>query len=223
MFSRVWIGFVSGAVIGIAIVVGLMATDTRVHDTDDALAVAQPSAKAATTFVDAWKTMRTGTWTLDETFVRTAGAGRSFTGQIHEAQRPPQRVRAAFGTKTIELPGKTVVCAADTGNAKGACRSENTDITYDESVQSDVDGLQKLVIGDYSPYSVAASSRHCFVVQAKGTLVSPTWGRKATFCFDASTGALQSSEIVRGEATDSTSATSIRSSVLDSEFVQSEA
>lgn len=222
MFSRVWTGFLAGGVIGIAVVVGLVATDTRVHHIEHTSAVAQPSPGAASAFIDAWRSMRTGTWTIDETFVRSAGQGRSFTGQIHEAQRPPQRVKAAFGTKTIELPGKTIVCAADTGDAQGLCRAADTDVTYDQSVQTDIDAIQKLVQGDYAPYLVAQASQHCFVLTPRGTLVSSTWGQKASFCFDASTGALQNSEIVRGDTTDSTRATSIRGSVLDSEFAQSQ-
>jgi hypothetical protein len=221
MFRRISYGFVSGAVIGIAIVVVLVATGTRVHDTDDSHADAQPSPEAAEGFVNAWKAMRTGTWSADETFVRMANDGRTFQGQIHEAQRPPKRVRVAFGTKTLELPGKTVVCAADSGEAKGDCRSEETSQTFEQSVDAELRGVQQLVVGSSAPYSVSQTTRHCFRLQARGNSTGSTWGQLATFCFDGDTGAMQSSEIDRGNVTDTTSATSIHANVSDAEFAQS--
>lgn len=222
MFQRVSIGFVAGAVLGVLIIAGLVITDTRVHDPGSAHAASGvPSEEAAQEFVEDWHRMRTGTWTVDSSFVRVATDGRTYRGEIHEAQRSPQRIRVAFGTTSLEQPGKLTVCAPDTKEAKGSCRSTDRTETYEQTVESDVQNVRTLVTGPGSLYGVAKTSRHCYLLQATATTnASSTWGQRSTFCFDEETGAVESSEIVRGDVTDTTTATSIKSQVADSEFQQ---
>jgi hypothetical protein len=219
MFQRVWTGFVAGAVIGVLIVVALLITDTRVHDTTSShTEVGIPSEEAALEFVDDWRRMREGTWVVDATFTRVRADGQSITGEIHEAQRPPERVRVEFGTSRIERENEIVVCAPDTDDAKGECRSSPNNEDYEAAVEDDLRRIRTLVVGPASQYGVAKSTERCYVLQATSSQASSTWGERSTFCFDDKTGAIERTEIVRGDVTDATVARSISSKVDDSEF-----
>jgi hypothetical protein len=219
MFQRVSTGFAVGAVLGTLIVVGLVATETRVHEPRSGHAAAGvPSEEAAREFVEDWRRMREGTWTIDSTYVRVAEDGRTSRSEIHEAQRPPDRIRTISGTTSIERPGKLIVCAPDTGDAKGSCRTQETSETYEQGVAEEVGGVEQLVTGPASTYGVSKTSRHCYALQAVTTGGISNWGERAAFCFDDETGALKSTEVVRGGVTDSITATSISGDVKDSEF-----
>jgi sorbitol-specific phosphotransferase system component IIA len=225
MFKRVSTGFAAGAVLGMVIVGGLLLTDTRVHDPGSKrISSGIPSEEAAQEFIHDWRRMREGTWTTDATYTRVSSDGHTSRSEIHEAQRPPQRIRILAGSTSIEEPGKLTVCAPDTDGAKGQCRTEETQATYAEGVDSEVKDVEQLVSGPASVYGVARSSRHCYALQAIGSDASSSWGEHATFCFDGDTGAMKSTEIVRGGGvTDSITTTSVRSDVKDSEFERANA
>jgi hypothetical protein len=223
MFQRVSLGFATGAVLGILIIAALLVTDTRVHEPGSAHAASGvPSEEAAQEFVDDWRRMREGTWTTDATYVRVSADGRSSRSEIHEAQRPPDRIRTVSGSTSIERPGKIIVCAPDTGEAKGDCRTQETTRTYQDGVNEEVSGVEELVLGPASTYGVSKSSRHCYALQAVSSSAVSSWGERAAFCFDDKTGALKSTEVVRGGVTDSITVTSVRSDVQDSEFDQAD-
>ena len=62
------------------------------------------------------------------------------------------------------------------------------------------------------------TGRGCFDLRLLVVLAAPPYGRQATFCFDAATGALARTEIVRPEATDREQAVEIRSTVVDADL-----
>lgn len=217
MFQRAFYGLTAGVSLGLLIVVALVLTDTRVQSSGVVESASVPSKQAEYRFVEAWKRMRSGTWSVDSKYVRTSASGQNLTGEVHEAQRPPQRVRTAFGTTTIDQPGKTVICAPSSAEVKGGCRTSDGGESFEVANNREVATVQDLVTGVDQAYAVAQVSRHCFELRAVGAKAG-TWGKKATFCFDSATGAIQQSTILRGEITDTITATSISDRVKDSEF-----
>ena len=67
-------------------------------------------------------------------------------------------------------------------------------------------------------YSVSRDGPGCFRLDRQIQYLAPPYGDHASFCFDAKTGALVKTEVVRPEATDVTTAVVVTSDVVDADL-----
>ena len=172
---------------------------------------------AAASFLDAWAASRAGTWKVDATFERTPARGDGkLSSPLEMVQRPPDRLVRQFGSVTGVIDGKEVGCApAPGGSVK--CRA-GAPVDYAKEVATELDRLEGYVAGPVPIYSVSRDGPGCFRLDRQIEYLAPPYGDHARFCFDAKTGALVKTEVVRPEATDVTTAVVVTSDVADADL-----
>jgi len=221
----VWVaaGVVAGALAAGAVVAsGALDGDDGGADAggEDAAAIAEQRAADADAFVEAYERSRTGTYVVESVFQRTFPGGSGFTSSATIAQRPPNRVERRLGSVTARVDGRVVLCST-TGDGRYRCQSGRSRRSYRSVVEREVDTLRGYVEGDVPLYAVDADEagspegQACFDLEQVRPLPAPPYGTAARFCFDDDTGALVLLRIERDEATDVTTATSVRGTVRD--------
>jgi hypothetical protein len=171
------------------------------------------SAAAAANFVAAWRRSRAGTWVVDATFERVTASGRRLAGQVHMAQRPPDRLVTGLGAVDGRRGDRRLACATDPGGAL-RCRDGAQVRPYAEEVDSEVATLRTYVHGPGAFYAVRQDGE-CFALRLSRQILSPPYGSRARFCFDRATGAPVRSQVTRREATDRTVAGAVRARPSD--------
>lgn len=222
---RVWVaaGLVAGALAAGAVVAsGVLDGGDGGSDAggEDATAVAEQRAADAVAFVEAYERSRTGTYVVASVFERTFPDGNGFTSSAAIAQRPPDRVERRLGSVTARVDGRVVLCST-TGEGRYRCQSGRSRRSYRTIVEREVDTLRGYVEGDVPLYAVDADEagspegQDCFDLEQVRSLPAPPYGTAARFCFDDETGALVLLRLERDEATDVTTAMSVRATVRD--------
>ena len=143
-----------------------------------------PPADAAPAFLRVWRRSLTGTWVVEQRFDRVLANGRRLSSTVHRAQRPPE----------------SLVCSAATGKQR-TCEPPLT-TPFDARVARDMALLRGYVTGRTRLYAVTAGDSGCFRLRLVASVLTPPYGRRATFCFDAATGAPLRSEVRRDEGID---------------------
>ena len=178
-------------------------------------------------FVDAWEQSRRGTFVMSAEFVRTTADGRELRSTVEWAQRPPDRLIVQFGSASGQLDGRPVGCTTDGGGFYRCGQGEPGAADFDEALAAELAVLRTYVEGDAPLYRVSGDSqviedRACFDLELDRPIVSPPYGERARFCFDAETGAPVFLRVERLEATDVTEATAVRAEVSDDDLVPPE-
>lgn len=226
----VWVaaGVVAGCLAAGAVVASGVLDDGGDHGAsgtpDDAAAVAEQRAADADAFIEAYERSRTGTYVVESTFERTFPSGTGFSSTATIAQRPPDRVERRLGSVTARVDGRVVLCST-TAAGRYQCQTGRARRSYRSLVAREVENLRSYVDGPAPLYSVEADpdpgpsavrgEQACFDLEQVRTLPAPPYGTAARFCFDDETGALVGLGIERDEATDVTTATSVRGTVRD--------
>jgi hypothetical protein len=204
----------AGLVAGALAVVGLAAADWPQH-TRPRYVIAAP-AHPAEDFVAQWRRMRLGTWVVEARFARVTAAGRRLESDVHMAQRPPDRLVAGLGAVDARRGDVRLACATGPDDVL-RCRDGARAQPYDEEVEAEVAILRTYVLGSGAFYAVRAEGA-CFVLSLSRQILSPPYGRRATFCFDPVSAAPVRTEVVRQEATDRTVAISGRAEPTDADL-----
>ena len=121
------------------------------------------------------------------------------------------------GAVDARLDGRVLRCGTDP-DGQHRCFSGPPARPYDDEVAAEMDRLGSYVSGERPLYRVEAAGAGCFVLELALALPSPPYGERATFCFDAATGARTRTVIERPEATDTTEVMSYAAAVTDADF-----
>ena len=204
------LGAAAGALVGVLVVGGLVATD--VLDRDEVVT----GTEAEQAFVEAWQRSREASYAMEGRFERDKeGAGR-LESAVFEAQRPPDRLRRQFGGVEGMLDGQSIACTTDEGGTF-RCAPNGRAADYDADVADEVARLESYVSTDPPLYEVASDGGECFLLQQRVAVPEPPYGRRARICFDDDTGALRFLQVETSDATDTFTATAIRG-VSDGDF-----
>lgn len=212
-------GWVAVLVYAVALVVASVTT------TDGALRPGDrpDDGSAAEALIDSWERSRTATFLRTGTYERRSTVTDAIiSSEDVLAQRPPQRLRRQLGGVDGRDDRRLVVCpSAPAGEAPLPCSlGEPTGPSYAEDVAREVDGLRSLVTGASPVYAVATGEDPgCFdLVQLRVEPRAP-FGRLATFCFDAATGAPSSSRVeYAGGIVEIVAVTAIEAEVTDADL-----
>ena len=164
--------------------------------------------RSADRFLAAWRRSLEGTWAIDATFERRAGT-RRLSFEVHQAQRPPDRLRVAGATVEGRVGGRTVGCTTDASGQR-SCRDGGPAPPYDDDVRSQVDTLATYFAGPAPLYRAEVSGGTCFGLVLQRAILSPPYGERARFCFDRATGAPTLSEVHKRGSVDVTRAVAVR-------------
>lgn len=137
---------------------------------------------AASSFVDAWKHSRTGTYALTGTYVRRAPGRSTMRSPVRLVQRPPNRLLFQFGEVTGRIGRQPVICGP-----KGPCRRGPVGRTYEEDSTRQL-AIVAQYIGGAAPRYTVERRGSCFTLRLVRGLPA-AYGDESLFCFDRATGA----------------------------------
>lgn len=160
---------------------------------DDAVRGDGAERSAADELIRAWQRSREATFTTRGTYERrSAVTGAAITSEDVVAQRPPRRIHRQLGGVDGRDDDRLVVCPAAPPGAEepAPCRlGRPGGPTYAASTQREVLGLRSILLGPDPLYSVTTTEPGCFELEQRRIDPRAPFGRAATFCFDAATGA----------------------------------
>ncbi|GAC1542232.1 MAG: hypothetical protein NVS3B12_30160 [Acidimicrobiales bacterium] len=162
------------------------------------------SPKAAADFLVAWRAHLLASWSVDQVEERTTTSGATLRFTLHEAQRPPDRVRLGGGATEARRGFTLIACAVPPQGDHPVCRQAPTRRTWRDDVERDMTTLQGLVEGPGSVYGVLAPSPGCWdlILRRPQESVPVVLGRGSQYCLDLATGELLSSRVQRVGAVD---------------------
>ncbi|GAC1532088.1 MAG: hypothetical protein NVS3B12_09210 [Acidimicrobiales bacterium] len=162
------------------------------------------SPKAAADFLVAWRAHLLASWSVDQVEERTTAGGATLRFTLHEAQRPPDRVRLGGGATEARRGFTLVACAVPPQGDHPVCRQAPTRRTWRDDVERDMAALRTLVEGPGALYGVLAPSPGCWdlVLRRPEESVPVVLGRGSQYCLDLTTGAVLSSRVQRIGAVD---------------------
>ncbi len=166
--------------------------------------------------------MLLGTWVVTESFERVAATGRQLGSVLHRAQRPPDTLTEGPTSADGRRNGRLISCASGpTGGL--VCKDAGPAPAFTDQVNSELASLKSYLVATLPLYQVAAAPGagpgQCWrLLLAAPGYPSPPYGTRAVFCFDPATGAPSYSQIVRPEATDTTTAVDISATVSSADL-----
>jgi len=166
--------------------------------------------------------MLLGTWVVTESFERVAPTGRQLGSVLHRAQRPPDTLTEGPTSADGRRNGRLISCASGpTGGL--VCKDAGPAPAFTDQVNSELASLKSYLVATLPLYQVAAAPGagpgQCWrLLLAAPGYPSPPYGTRAVFCFDPATGAPSYSQIVRPEATDTTTAVDISATVSSADL-----
>lgn len=164
-------------------------------------------AGEAEIFIAAWRVHLLSSWSVDQVQDRTTDAGAHLRIDVHEAQRPPDRVRIGLGSVDARRGQTLIACASASGDSSGrpACRAQATKTSWQDEVDNQLAALRGALVGNRAVFTVMVAGPGCFVFRLRGSTgpVPVTLGRGARYCLDPQTGAVLSSTVQRVGALDS--------------------
>ena len=217
---RPLVGAVTGVVVG-AVIVGALAVNDVPSGEPSTPPTPPESQEAAELFVAAWERKLRGTWVARSEFTRTTATRQTLSGEVHEAQRPPDRMRRGLGSVDARIGGRRIACAP-TEAGEVQCRDGGAAPAYDDEVAAELELLRGYVYGRGRLYAVLAESASCFRLRLVQRILAPPYGDAARFCFQQATGAPLSAEIRRGGTLDVTRAVDIRADPTPTDFAPEE-
>lgn len=204
-----------GAVVGL-VVVALMV----VFEPPAASPPAGPTAQAAVEFVTAWRAHLLASWSVTQVETRVTTAGATLRTPIHEAQRPPDRVREGGVAVEARRGATLVACAVPPGGDHPVCRQAPASQTWAQATDAEMALLTRLVTGTRPVYAVTARRGGCFDL----TLLRPpesvpvSLGRGSQYCLDPGSGAVLSSRVQRVGAVDTVTTTEFHAPARDADL-----
>lgn len=210
----------AGALAGAVIAAGLVAAGLPARPRHRAAPVESDGAA----FVALWRTHLLSSWSVDETGERVTATGASLRFRVHIAQRPPDSVEIASATVAARRGSTLIACATPAGGAHPVCREAPATLTWQQHADAEMAVLRQAVTGPASEYLVQALGPGCFGFTLRDPRYRPpansavTFGRRATFCVDAHTGAVLSSRVDTGTRVDTFTATRVHAPATDADL-----
>lgn len=145
-------------------------------------------------FVAAWERSRQATFVTTGTYERHSDVtGATLSTEDVVAQRPPRRLHRALGGVDGRDDDRLIVCpappAGDEDDPAPCQLGPPGGATYDETVRREVEGLRSLTQGHEPLYGVQEPTTGCFELELLRIDPRAPFGVRASFCFDAATGA----------------------------------
>ncbi|GAC1355170.1 MAG: hypothetical protein NVSMB4_16440 [Acidimicrobiales bacterium] len=193
---------VLSALLGLSVCGFLFAADIPAGLRRPEPVVANP--KAAADFLIAWQAHLLASWSVNQVEERTTTSGGTLRFTLHEAQRPPDRVRLGGGATEARRGFTLVACAVPPRGDHPVCRQAPTRRTWREDVERDMSALRALVEGPGAVYGVRSPSSGCWdlILRRPEETVPVVLGRGSQYCLDPATGAVLSSRVQRIGAVD---------------------
>lgn len=164
-------------------------------------------------FLAAYERSRSATFVVEQRFTRTVPGRGELAYPRRLVQRPPgDRIVVGGGSAEGRLDGQVLRCSAVPG-ATARCSEGPSAGDYDEEVAAELAELRRLVTGDDPVYEVRAGEPGCWAVGLRLRVLTPPYGDRAGFCFDAATGAPTRLEIHRDGTVDLVEAIEVRATV----------
>jgi hypothetical protein len=174
------------------------------------------SGDAAPAYVDAWRRSQLGTWKVVLNWQRTARGGH-LSDDVRIAQRPPDRLAVSAGSVDARRGDRMLSCAAgDDGRLR--CRDAGEARPYDDQVAAGERVLRDQLTGPGRIYDVSSTSEGCYQLRLRVPYPAPPYGRRASYCFDAVTGAPTLIDVERVEGRDRQQAVSVSARVDDADL-----
>lgn len=203
---------VTGAVVGLVVVGVLVLTEPGPPPPP-----AGPTAAAAADFLTAWRAHLLATWSVTQVEERVTTSGATLRIALHEAQRPPDRVREGGAAIEARRGSTLIACAVPPGGDHPVCRQAPTRQTWAEAADAEMVILGRLVSGAQPVYAVTARPGGCFdlALRRPPESVPVSLGRGSQYCIDAATGAVTSSRVQRVGAVDTVTTTEFHAPARD--------
>lgn len=190
---------------GLIALAALVASATLLGSGTPSPARAAHDPAAAEALVAAYRRSRTAAYTVESTFHRRLRSGQEFAMATRVVQRPPDRLTIGETSIDGELGGTRVGCTRPDGG-DWQCRKGGP-VDGAATVAADVTVLRGLVAGARGERAYDVARRgDCFHLTLVVMAAAPPYGREATMCFDARTGALARIEVRRTRSVDRTTA-----------------
>lgn len=229
---------IGGIAVGVLLAVGaamvFLGDDSADSDVGGAVSTSFPAIDhdpaAATALIDAWQRWRQATFATTGSWERVLDTGGDpLAGPTMRVQEPPRRLVVRLGATVERVDDTVAVCDRDGDPDDGAFGIDAPDcvegvggLDYEERVEREVEVVTGYVVGSDRGYDVGRGEIDgCFRAEARVPTITSPWGRWAEFCFDADTGALQSSRIRKPSAVDTEITESIRVDVTAADFESS--
>lgn len=174
-------------------------------------------ASAAKAFLAEWVQSRSSTWVVESRFTRHTAAGSPFSFDIHNAQRPPDRLLMGQGS-VVARRGDQLLACAGRDRSRLHCRTSGGAASWPAELAGEVHVLESYFEGDPPLYQVRRDQRGCFALTQVRPLLSAPYGFRARFCFDPRTHAPTLAQVERAEGVDVTRAVSVRGHVTDADL-----
>ncbi len=204
----------------VALYAGLLAwTSLRALERPHTSRQVTSDAAAPERFSTAWERSRRSTFVAIGTYERRSGVtGAVLSSEDVVVQRPPQRLHRQMGGVEGRVDDRLIVCPAPpTGHEDQAqpCRlGPPSGPSYAASVAREVAGVRSLTGGPRPLYRVSERRPGCFDLVLLRIEPRAPFGVRASFCFDATTGAVSSSTVRHeGGITEAVVVSSIRTAV----------
>ena len=193
-----------GAVVGLATVAVMIAVEPGPPPPPP-----RPSSAAAAGFLQAWRAHLLSSWSVDQVLERATTAGATLRTSIHEAQRPPDRVRTGGAAVDARRGSTVIACAIPPGAAHPVCRTGPAAQTWTQEVDAEIALLARLVSGARPVFAVTDVGRGCYdlTLQRPPNVVPVSLGRGSEYCLDPATGAVLRSRVQRIGAVDTVTTT----------------
>lgn len=206
---------VVGAVVGLAGVAGILVAEPGPRP-----APPGPTPQAAAGFLAAWHAHLLASWSVAQIEERVTAAGATLRIAIHEAQRPPDRVREGGAAVEARRGSVLIACAVPPGGDHPVCRQAPTSQTWAQGTDAEMAILARLVSGDRPVYAVTARAGGCFdlTLRRSPESVPVSLGRGSRYCIDAATGAVTSSRVQRVGAVDTVTTTELHAPARDGDL-----
>lgn len=202
---------VVGAAVGLAGVAGLVLTEAPPPPPPG------PSPQAAAAFLAAWHAHLLASWSVAQVEERVTTKGATLRIAIHEAQRPPDRVREGGAAVEARRGSVLIACAVPPGGDHPVCRQAPAAQTWAQGADSEMAVLARLVSGVQPVYAVTARPGGCFelTLRRPPESVPVSLGRGSRYCIDPATGAVTSSRVQRVGAVDTVTTTEAHAPARD--------
>lgn len=172
-------------------------------------------AANAEAFLEAWSRHRMATYRAELTFSRELSNGQRIDAERIVLQQPPRRAIRQSGSVTEVGSEDSSVCEP-IGDSTVCTRHAGTD--YELEVAHEVAAWRTAITGELPAYAITVSSPGCFELQLAQPMADPPYGELSHVCFDDETGALESRQVFRANATEIEQATSLTATVTEADW-----
>jgi hypothetical protein len=175
--------------------------------------------EATTSFLQHWERYRGATYAADTVFTRERTGGSSLRAEGRRVQRPPEELVISLSDSELRNDDGVTRCVAAADGENSRCFGPTAAVPYDERVRGELDALASYFAGDEPLYEVTERADGCFTLDQVHPHPIAPYGRRATFCFDPTIGALTRVEIVFDNGViERTEVTSIVPQVTDADL-----